>query len=66
MWWKGKVKPKREGSKCLINKGDGGDREMANKREQVMASEYIINYTCTPSIWSVSEKARVWEIGETI
>lgn len=65
----------------MIGKGDGGDLEMANKREQVMASDYIINYTrteqvmasdyiinytCTLAIWSACEKARVREMGETI
>jgi len=38
MGWKGRVKPEREGKKCMISKGDGGDREMANKREQVLAT----------------------------
>ena len=50
----------------MINKGDGGDREMANKIEQVLASEDIINYTRTPDIWLTCEEAGVWETGETI
>lgn len=66
MGWKGRVKPEREAKKCMINKGDGGDREMANKREHVLASEDIVNYTRTPAIWLTCEKAGVWEIGETI
>lgn len=56
----------REGKKCMIGKGDGGDREMENKREQVLASKDIINYTRTPAIWPTCEKAGVWETGETI
>lgn len=62
MGWKGKVKLEREGKKCMIGKGNGGDREMANKMEQVLASKDIINYTHTPAIWLAFEKAGVWEI----
>lgn len=48
----------REGKKCMICKGDGGDRKMANNRERVLASEDIINYTHTLVIWPACKKNR--------
>jgi hypothetical protein len=62
----GAVKLEREGKKCMIDKGDGGDREVANKRDQVLASEDIINYTRTATMWPIGEEVRVWETWETI
>jgi hypothetical protein len=59
MGWRGRVKLEREGKKCMIGKGDGGDREVVNKREQVLVSEDIINYTRTPTMWPTGEEARV-------
>jgi hypothetical protein len=51
----------REGKESVVREGDGGNKEVTYKREQVLAREDIINDARTSTMWPTREKARIWE-----
>lgn len=56
---RGGCSPEREGKKSMVCEEDGGNREVTNKGELVLAREDIINNNRTSTMRLTHEKTRI-------